>query len=65
MSCFLSTRDAARHLTVSASWLEKARVRGDGPPFHRLGGRVVYSLEDLDTFVAARRVNSTAELRYA
>ena len=29
----LTARDAANLLRLSASWLAKARMRGDGPPF--------------------------------
>jgi hypothetical protein len=42
--------------------MEKWRVAGIGPPFIRLGSRiVVYDTEDLDRYMAARRATSTSE----
>jgi predicted DNA-binding transcriptional regulator AlpA len=37
----LTPKDAAKILKVSLSWLAKARMRGDGPPFIKVGGRSV------------------------
>lgn len=58
---FLNTREASAYLGVSASLLEKMRVRGDGPPYAKLGARVIYLREDLDQLMKARRVRSTSE----
>jgi excisionase family DNA binding protein len=58
---FLTTREAARRLNCSASHLNKSRVRGDGPPFIRIGTAVRYDPEDLDEYAASRRVRSTSE----
>jgi Helix-turn-helix domain len=38
----LTAAEAARILKVSESWLAKARMRGEGPPFLRLGRSVRY-----------------------
>jgi len=38
----LTAAEAARILKVSESWLAKARMRGEGPPFIRLGRSVRY-----------------------
>ena len=38
----LTAAEAAKVLKVSESWLAKARMRGDGPPFIRLGRSVRY-----------------------
>ena len=47
--------EAAQHTRLTENWLEKARCRGDGPPFIRLGARkVAYRLEDLDAWIASR-----------
>ena len=37
----LTPKEAARLLKVSLSWLAKARMRGDGPRYIRIG-RCVY-----------------------
>jgi hypothetical protein len=38
----LTAAEAAKILKVSESWLAKARMRGEGPPFIRLGRSVRY-----------------------
>jgi predicted DNA-binding transcriptional regulator AlpA len=54
---------AAAYLGVSQGFLEKAAVTGDGPPYLRLSARlVVYDIADLDDWMAARRVRSSAEV---
>jgi hypothetical protein len=57
----LRTADAAAHLCVSRSFLEKARLRGDGPAFLKLGKTVVYDVTDLDRWADARRRTSTSD----
>ncbi|HDZ73351.1 MAG TPA: DNA-binding protein [Aurantimonas coralicida] len=54
-------REAAAVLNLSTSTLAKMRVRGDGPPFAKLGGKiVVYRLADLDAWINERsRVSSS------
>src|SRR5271166_3230313 len=53
---------AAKYLGVSEGFLEKAAVRGGGPPYIRLSARLVlYERSDLDGWAAARRVANTAE----
>ena len=52
---YLRTPDAAVRLGLSPRTLEKHRCYGTGPAFHKLGGRVVYSIEALDAWAAALR----------
>ncbi|AYV48242.1 DNA-binding protein [Caulobacter flavus] len=47
---FLRTQDAARYLGLSFRTLEKHRTYGTGPAFRKLGGRVVYAIDDLDAW---------------
>ena len=56
-------KQAAVYLGLSLSWLDKARLRGDGPPYLKIGGRVVYDSADLDGFLAHCRHQSTSETR--
>ena len=58
---YLSTREAADYLGLSARTLDRYRVSGEGPVFHRFGGRVRYLREDLDAWAKARRRASTAD----
>ena len=48
---YLRTKEAAEFLSLSARTLEKHRTYGTGPAYHKLGGRVVYSIEDLESWV--------------
>ena len=52
----LRVRQAAEYIGLSKSFLDKARLTGTGPVFAKLGASVVYSTDDLDTWVASRRV---------
>lgn len=38
--------EAARYLRVSRSTLAKWRMRGEGPPYHRCGPRIVYYFQE-------------------
>ncbi len=58
---YLSTREAAHYLGLSVRTLNRYRVSGDGPVFHRFGGRVRYRRDDLDGWAAVRRRVSTVD----
>ena len=60
-SNFLNTRQAADFLGLSTRTLDRFRVSGDGPVFHRFGGRVRYSRPDLECWAASRRRASTSD----
>jgi predicted DNA-binding transcriptional regulator AlpA len=38
-----TAREAAEFLQLSESWLAKARIRGDGPPYVKIGRSIRYS----------------------
>jgi hypothetical protein len=59
-TCLNQTELAARW-TISARTLERWRWTGDGPAFLKIGGRVVYRLEDVLAYEQARHRRSTAE----
>lgn len=61
-SAVLTTREAAWHLGLAISTLNKWRVYGDGPVFVKLGRAVRYRREDLEAFIAARSKTSTSQL---
>lgn len=58
---FLRTHDAAAFLGLSGRTLEKHRCTGTGPVFRKLGGRVVYAIDDLEAWAAERARNSTSD----
>ncbi|MBI1685182.1 helix-turn-helix transcriptional regulator [Caulobacter hibisci] len=47
---FIRTQQAALFLGLSHRTLEKHRTFGTGPAYRKLGGRVVYALEDLQAW---------------
>ena len=57
---FARTHYAAAFLGLSGRILEKHRCTGTGPVFRKLGGRVVYAIEDLEAWAAERARNSTS-----
>jgi predicted DNA-binding transcriptional regulator AlpA len=56
----LKVTEAAEHLRLSKSTLDKLRVYGGGPAYFKLGRTVVYSINDLENWMASRRRESTA-----
>jgi hypothetical protein len=58
------THEAAAFLGLSGRTLEKHRCTGTGPVFRKLGGRVVYAIEDLETWAAERSCKSTSDAGY-
>jgi len=42
----LKAVEAAKYLQVSRSTLSKWRMKGEGPPSHRCGARLVYYFRD-------------------
>lgn len=58
---FVRTPQAARLLDLSPRTLEKHRCEGTGPVYRKLGGRVVYSIADLEAWVEAAARRSTGE----
>lgn len=59
-SSLLDTPRAAAYLGLSPHTLATIRVRGGGPPFVKLGRRVMYRASDLEAFIEARVVANTA-----
>jgi predicted DNA-binding transcriptional regulator AlpA len=47
---FVRTQQAAALLGLSHRTLEKHRTYGTGPVYRKLGGRVLYALEDLQAW---------------
>ncbi len=60
---FLRTPEAARFLSLSGRTLEKHRTYGTGPAYRKLGGRVVYAIEDLQAWADRGMVTSTSDPR--
>jgi predicted DNA-binding transcriptional regulator AlpA len=58
---FLRTPEAARFLGLSGRTLEKHRTYGTGPKYRKIGGRVIYSLDDLKTWANLGAKSSTTD----
>jgi predicted DNA-binding transcriptional regulator AlpA len=58
---FLRTPEAARFLGLSGRTLEKHRTYGTGPTYRKIGGRVVYALDDLKAWADRGAKTSTSD----
>ena len=57
----LSPDAAAKFLGLAISTLAKSRLTGKGPVYCKLGRRVVYRKEDLETWLESRVVRNTSD----
>jgi excisionase family DNA binding protein len=57
----LTTKEAARFLKVSVSWLAKKRMRGDGPPYLKMGRSIRYTETALLQWMKSQQRLSTSE----
>jgi len=60
---FLRTKESAEFLGLSPRTLEKHRTYGTGPAYRKLGGRVVYAIDDLEAWAERGAVTSTSDPR--
>jgi len=58
---YLRTPEAARFLSLSHRTLEKHRCYGTGPRYSKVGGRVVYRVDDLQAWVDRGNKTSTSD----
>ena len=58
---YMTTREAAAFLRLSARTLERYRVSGEGPRFHKFGNRVAYLRADVVAWAAERSRSSTSD----
>jgi predicted DNA-binding transcriptional regulator AlpA len=57
----LTPKETAGRLKLSTSWLAKARMRGDGPPFIKIGRAIRYLEAALIQWMKGRQRLSTSE----
>jgi len=57
----LTPQDTADFLRVSLSWLAKARMRGDGPPYVKIGRAIRYPESALQQWMKSQTHLSTSE----
>jgi len=58
----LTPEQTAKMLCVSGSWLAKARLRGDGPRYVKIGRSVRYPKSYVQEYLRLRTRSSTSEL---
>jgi predicted DNA-binding transcriptional regulator AlpA len=58
---FLNQHELSQRWGISPRTLERWRWLGEGPRFLKLGGRVVYRLEDIEAFEAEKLRSSTSQ----
>jgi hypothetical protein len=56
-----TAKEAAVRLKVSVSWLAKARMRGDGPPYIRIGRSIRYTDAATLQWIKSQQRLSTSE----
>lgn len=61
---YLTNDEAALFLKLSPRTLDKFRVQGGGPQFRKFGRRVIYALDDLETWANSRICESTSDENY-
>jgi hypothetical protein len=59
----LSEKQAAKELFAKPATLRKWRVRGKGPQYLKLSGRIRYRKQDIEAFKLACLVDPTAKKR--
>ena len=64
MKEYLTCTQAALLLNLSPRTLEKFRVNGGGPAFHKFGSRVRYLRTDLNHWADSRSCVSTSDANY-
>lgn len=60
-SPYLDQTHAGAYLGLSPRTLERFRIQGRGPTFLKLGRRVLYARDDLESWAATKRRRSTSD----
>lgn len=58
---YLTPKEASDTLRVSTSWLAKARMNGNGPPYTKIGRSVIYAETALLHWMRGRQRFSTSQ----
>jgi hypothetical protein len=61
LSPLLTPKETAVRFKISLSWLAKARMRGDGTPYMRIGRSIRYAEAVLLQWMKGRQRMSTSE----
>ncbi len=58
---YFDTKQAPQRYPLSESWLAKLRVYGGGPPYIKVGRRVLYDTTTFEAWLESRRRQNTSE----
>ena len=45
---YITEKEVSRNIGLSVSWFRKARYSGHCPNYHKLKGKIYYTVEDVD-----------------
>lgn len=54
---FLTEMETAKFFGLTLKGFQAQRYRGDGPAFHKIGRKVLYTEEDILAFVARAKID--------
>jgi excisionase family DNA binding protein len=57
----MTVKEAAAYLRVSKSYLDKARLTGEGPAYSRAGCKILYRKSVVDAWLQQRQFASTSQ----
>lgn len=55
MSSLVSAAEAAAYLGLAYQTLQNYRSTGAGPPYYKIGNRILYRTTDLETWLETRK----------
>lgn len=58
---FLNQHELSKRWKLSPRTLERWRWLGTGPRYHKIGGRVIYRMEDIEVWEQDRSFSCTAQ----
>lgn len=61
LRAFLRERELAERWNRSVRSLQRMRNDGAGPAFHRIGGSILYKIDDIEAYEASMRVEGVKQ----
>ena len=62
MPRYLTRREVAEEYPISYSSLAHMAMRGEGPPYSRIGKRAIYKTLDVDRWIERHQINTTVDM---
>ena len=58
---FQDEKKTAKRIGISHRTVQDMRYKGGGPPFYKIGGRVLYAVDEVDAWLLTKRRVSTSD----